>query len=104
MPHVDDILRVIPMKHLEKGSPVSPVGQEQIGLWLRTLHIALVPHVPGHGSIHFILRQALSLVQSELTTHSGLQFGGEPMYPKRQEQTACSFITLHWLLGPHGDG
>lgn len=26
------------------------------------------------------------------------------MYEGKQEHTDCSFISRHWLLGPHGDG
>lgn len=62
------------------------------------------PQLPGHGSTHFWLIQALSLEHSALVTHSGLQLGGLPKYDGRQEQTACPFSSLHWLLGPHGEG
>lgn len=48
--------------------------------------------------------QALSILQSELTRHSGWQFGGAPRYPFWQEQTACPLATLQMLLGPQGDG
>lgn len=47
---------------------------------------------------------AFSKGQSELIMHSGLQVGGEPMKLAWQEHTACSLTTLHWLLGPQGDG
>lgn len=50
-----------------------------MGLWIITLHRALKPHVPGQGSVHFRFWQALSKGHSELTTHSGLQLGGDPI-------------------------
>lgn len=40
--------------------------------------LALFPQVPGHGSLHFWLMQALFKEHSELTVHSGLQPGGLP--------------------------
>lgn len=80
------------------------VGQVQIGLCFTTLHFAFTPHDPTQGSIHFWLLQALLGGQSELTTHSGLQVGGLPLYPGTHVQTACPFISLHWLFGPQGDG
>lgn len=39
-----------------------------------------------------------------LTTHSGLQVGGDPIYPSWQEQTPCPFTTLQVLYDPQGDG
>lgn len=36
--------------------------------------------------------------------HSGLQFGGEPIYSTSHEQTAIPFTSLHRLFSPHGDG
>lgn len=56
------------------------------------------------GLTHFNEIQALFVGHSALTTHSGLQFGGEPRYSGKHVQTACSFTTLHALLGPHGVG
>lgn len=56
--------------------PVYPSGHLHVGIWLTTEHKALVPHEPRHGSIHFILMQALSLGHSECIVHSGLQLGG----------------------------
>ena len=48
---------------------------------------------------------ALSDVQSELITHSGLQLGGEPIISGRQEQSHLSPICLGGLLlGPQGFG
>ena len=49
--------------------------------------------------------QALSEEQSELTTHSGRQLGGEPIISGRQEHWQRSPITRGGLLfGPHGFG
>lgn len=63
-----------------------------------------MPHVPGQGSIHFWLIQALFNAQSEVVVHSGLQVGGLPKYPGKQEHTACSLITRQTLFGPQGEG
>lgn len=90
--------------HLMKGSPVCLGAQLQIGLWFTTWHRAFIPQVPGHGSIHFWFTQAWLSGHSELETHSGLQVGGLPIKPGTQEQTAWPLTSLHWLLGPHGDG
>lgn len=65
-----------------------PDGQVQMGLWLTTWHLAPIPQVPGHGSIHFWFEHAWLKIQSELVVHSGLQVGGLPMYPGTQEHTA----------------
>lgn len=64
--------------HCKNGSPENWGGHEQYGLWFRTLHNAYSPHVFGQGSAHFWLIQALSNGHSELTIHSGRQFGGFP--------------------------
>lgn len=37
-------------------------------------------------------------------THSGLQLGADPIIFGRHEHTAAPFMSLHWELGPHGDG
>lgn len=66
-------------KHRINGSPVKPEAHEHIGLWFVTWHLALRPHVPGHGSIHFWLTHALSCEHSELTIHSGRHDGGLPI-------------------------
>ena len=77
----------------------------QMGTWFRTLQYAFTPQRPGHGSWHFRLMQALSEEQSELTTHSGRQLGGEPIISGRQEHWQRSPITRGGLLfGPHGFG
>lgn len=61
-------------------------GHVHIGVWLITLHMALNPHDPGQGSMHFSRIHALLLIHSELIEHSCLQFGGAPMYESRHEQ------------------
>lgn len=87
-----------------KGSPLKPWGHLQMGLWLTTEHSALTPQLPGQGSLHFWLTQALESSQSELTTHSGRQVGGLPMKPSIHLQTAIPFTSWQWLFGPQGDG
>ena len=69
-----------------------------------TLHLALIPHDPGHGSRHFSFIQAWLLGHSALIEHSGRQFGGDPIYVGRHEQDGLSLKSLHCELGPHGDG
>lgn len=61
-----------------------------------TSHLALKPQVLlEQGLAHLNLWHARFCGHSELTTHSGLQFGGEPMYSGRHEHTACSFTVRH---------
>lgn len=69
-----------------------------------TWHRAFWPQVPMQGSTHFWFIHALFDGHSALTTHSGRQPGGDPIYCGRHEQMACSLLTLHWLLGPQGLG
>lgn len=69
-----------------------------------TLHCAIIPQEPGHGSRHFSVIQALLLGHSELTRHSGRQFGGAPMYVGRHEQDGEPLKSLHCEFDPHGDG
>lgn len=86
---------------LVNGSPVKPSGHEHVGIWLMTSHRAFTPQVPGQGSLHLFLIQALSLWHSELKTHSGLQDSyGFPIYSGKHEQIPLS----HWAFGPHGEG
>ena len=59
---------------------------------------------PGQGSLHFWLMHAKWLEHSLLLIHSGLQFGGEPRKSGKQEHDGLSPDTLHWALGPQGDG
>lgn len=56
-----------------KALPAIPAGQEHMGIWFRTLQIAFLPQVPGHGSTHLFRTQALFKGQSLLRTHSGRQ-------------------------------
>jgi len=54
-----------------------------------------------HGFIHLLRTQALSLGQSLLITHSGLQPEyGSPKYSLIHEH----WPLLHIAFGPHGDG
>lgn len=39
-----------------------------------------------------------------MITHSGLQLGGEPMYPCKQEQAGFGPLAWHCEFGPHGEG
>lgn len=55
-----------------KAFPTKPFRQVQLGIWFTTLHSAFCPQVPGQGSMHLFLIQALSRGQSLLKTHSGL--------------------------------
>ena len=87
--------------HCAKGSPVKPVKQVHIGVWLTTRHSVLEPHEPGQGSLHFRLMQAKLLEHSLLLTHSGLQFGGEPIKSGKQAQDGLSLIVWYMELGPH---
>ena len=89
------LLSLQPLKG--SGSPVNPDGQEQVGLWLTTVQMALGPQLPGQGSTHFMLTQAKAGLHSELTRHSGRQFGGELTCPGRQEQTQTPFTSRFWL-------
>lgn len=90
--------------HMENGSPWYPSRHEHIGVWLTTLHRALVPQDPRQGFWHLVLIQALSLLQSVFLTHSDLQYGGLPMKPDKQEHDGTPPISRHWEFGPHGDG
>lgn len=58
-------------RHSTKAFPFIPSGHLHIGMWLKTSQIAFEPQVPGQGSLHLFLIQALSLEHSELRTHSG---------------------------------
>lgn len=62
--------------------------------------------MPGHGSMHLLLTQALLRGQSGLITHSGRHplVDGDPSYPSKHSQMAAPFITRQRVFGPHGDG
>lgn len=60
-----------------------------------TLHSAFVPQVPGHGSVHLCLTQALSLGQSLFKTHSGLHpMYGSPVYSGVQTHLSSKQIAF----------
>lgn len=58
-------------RHSTNAFPVILSGQTHIGMWFITSQFAFTPHVPGHGSLHLLPTQALSLGQSVFSTHSG---------------------------------
>lgn len=78
-----------------KGSPVYPFKQTHIGVWLTTRHSVFDPQAPGHGSRHFCFMQARWEAHSLLLTHSGLQFGGDPINSGKHVQEGESFTTRH---------
>lgn len=90
--------------HWVNGSPVNPVRQTHIAIWLRTRHSAFGPHSPGHGSLHFWLIHAKWLRHSAFETHSGLQLGGAPINSLKQEQDGEAPLGRHSAFGPQGDG
>ena len=85
-------------------SPWNPCMQLQTGLWLRTRQSAFALQDPGHGSTQRWLIQALVDGQSELTIHSGRQFGAVPIMLAKQPHWACPATTVHCELGPQGCG
>lgn len=54
--------------------------------------------------MHFWLIQAFDNEHSELTKHSGRQFGGAPKKSGWQEHTARPLLMRQILFGPHGEG
>lgn len=90
--------------HCVNGSPMKPIAHTHIGVWLITRHSAFDPHNPGHGSLHFWFMHARLLGHSVLETHSGLQFGGDPINSLRHEHDGESPIARHSEFGPQGDG
>lgn len=90
--------------HCVNGSPVKSLGQTHIGVWLTTRHSALFPHEPTQGFAHLLFIHAKWEGHSLLLMHSGLQFGGEPKNPPRQEHEGVSPITRHSAFVPQGDG
>ena len=87
--------------HWTNAFPTIPLGQLHMGTWLYTKHSALTPHVPGQGSTHLFLKQALFWGQSVFSTHSGRQpTYGSPWYSDRHVQIPLS----QRALGPQGDG
>ena len=103
--YCNDRYLLVILIHWENGSPLKPLLQTQIGIWFLTLQYALTPHRPGQGSWHFLLMQALSDGHSTLITHSGLQFGGEPIICGWQEHWHLyPLVNGGLLLGPQGFG
>lgn len=88
----------------ENGSPWKPGRQAHTGWWLTTVHCALNPQEPAHGSRHLLCTHASLVGQSAWMMHSGRQLGGAPSMPDRQEQTGRLSTTRHSALEPHGDG
>lgn len=61
--------------------------------------------MPGQGSTHLFLTQALALLQSVLRTHSGRQLVyGSPVYSGKQVHDPAPLRSLHTAFAPHGDG
>lgn len=73
-------------------------------MWLFTKQFAYKPQDPSQGFLHFSEIHARSLGQSECTTHSGLQKGGEPAYVGKHEHDAKPLMFRHSAYAPHGDG
>ena len=94
--------RVVTLRHPTNGSPSCPCWHLHTALWLITSHSALEPQAPGHGSRHLLLMQTRLEAHSLWILHSGLQFGGEPMCPGRQEHATKVSWGLHRENGPHG--
>ena len=69
-----------------------------------TLHSAMMPHEPGQGSLHLCCMQAILAEHSALIVHSGLQFGGLPLYVGKQEHDGTPPISRHSENMPQGDG
>lgn len=69
-----------------------------------TLQMALTPHVPSHGLMHLLREHIWLTGHSAFTTHSGRQFGGDPMKLYAHEQDGDPFIFLHAEFNPHGVG
>ena len=95
------------LEHSSNAFPVYPGGQVQVGMWLKTRHLALVPQVPEQGSTHLFPAHAALLEQSELRMHSGRQpLYGSPKRPGGQVQTqrVPPRDDLAVALGPHGLG
>ena len=115
-------------------SLMNPCLHSHVALWYLTAHLVLRIWLDGQiisvtvgsaqGSMHFILNiihgsntkvylkakshplQARDrLPQSLSWLHSGLQLGGEPLYPAMQEQ-AARLLLPEWQVekGPQGEG
>lgn len=72
---------------------------------MTVLHSAFIPQVPGHGSLHLLLVQALLRSQSEFDTHSGRHpVYGSPKYSGKHEHAPIPFRSLQIAFAPHGEG
>lgn len=88
-----------------KGSPVYEGKQVQVGVCDTTWQTAFDAHVPGHGSIHLLFKQAFVGEQSVLTIHSGRHPSyGFPKYSGRQVQDPAPFCSLQIAFAPQGLG
>ena len=68
-------------------------------------NLALTPHVPGHGSMHFSCLHALLGGQSVELIHSGLQAKyGSPKYSGMHWHAAALLRWLQSALDPQGVG
>lgn len=77
----------------------------QAGRWLITWHSAFCPHVPGHGSWHLFLVQALFEEQSEFRIHSGRQPSyGFPKYSGKHWHDPMPFCSRQIAFDPQGFG
>ena len=77
-----------------------------MGLWFCTVHWALRPHTPGHGSPHFWRMHACERGHSSLVTHSGRQpeKGSPRGKPGRHTHCATPPASRQSAFGPHGFG
>lgn len=92
------------IEQILSGSPVYPSRQSQRVWWRVTWQIALIPHSPTQGSLHFLFMHVWLVGQSVFIMHSGLQFGGDPMKVDKQVHKGfCWVDTLQCAFGPHGD-
>lgn len=65
----------------------------------------MIPHTPGHGSLHLLFVHAFDLSHSEFWTHSGRQpVYGSPKYSGKQEHEPILFCSLQMAFAPHGEG
>lgn len=88
--------------HCTNGFPVYEGGHTHETVWLMTWHSAPAPHDPSHGFWHLLFMHANWAGQSALITHSGRQFGGDPIYPMLHWHEAVSPTARHSLFAPHG--
>lgn len=93
------------MEQNRYGSPWYPGKQSHRGKWLTVWQMAFVPQVPGQGSRHLFLTQALFDGQSEFKTHSGRQPSyGLPKWSSMQVHEPAPFCSRQTAFAPQGDG